>query len=701
MRHLLKMALIAALLVPAAPGRAQDDPMVFQRWNIFDINKVRTMFNNTGLLCDGNQQNFRLARPPAFEYPNGSGKNYGTSVGLVVGAPVDQPAGAVGSYPPAGYDYFCDATLDEGSAAYWDEEHFAPYPGFAGSGAAMSDDPESWPAQWPTELPDSGVPLLVGSEGWPGAGPNGERIADQESFSVAYAWGGTDIGPIENKNWLKTQITVRGLAWKGSLYDDFIVWIYTIRNIGTDTIHDMRIGIHSDFGCLPEFLGPNYDADRAYYDPDLQLAYTWDDNSFEIMPDGRTLGADDLAWSGNIVLRVPGDNAKVATYDAFHFWAQATTPRGNGARSDWYFRYNVINENDPHDSNGDGIDDDFDGDGIPDAENGGIGYYVASGADAVQTLGSASFDLAPGAVDTVIFATVFGDNQKDLFANAKRAKNLYESNWQVVTAPPAPVVEAVPGDVKVTLFWDTVAEKDPEFEGYKIYRSADGGVTWGSESFTDFEGSIHFVPLEQFDLENNIKGFYKTLPEYAWFFLGSDKWTQLRRTVTEEDGLHYFDVGDTVNVLVDRDIINGLAYQYYVAAYDSGNGIVGPLENTPATDPSQVNNTVLVVPHAAPAGESLDEIRVVPNPYVIANTWEQGKERQLQFTHMPTEATIRILNSAGELVRVLEHRGAGIAPSIATWNMLNQHNQLVAPGLYFYHLTSPQGEASGKFVIMY
>ena len=37
--------------------------------------------------------------------------------------------------------------------------------------------------------------------------------------------------------------------------------------------------------------------------------------------------------------------------------------------------------NDPHDSDGDGIDDDFDGNGVPDVQDGGPNYYLGTGAD--------------------------------------------------------------------------------------------------------------------------------------------------------------------------------------------------------------------------------------------------------------------------------------------------------------------------------
>ncbi|NIT51893.1 MAG: T9SS type A sorting domain-containing protein, partial [candidate division Zixibacteria bacterium] len=544
----------------------------------------------------------------------------------------------------------------------------------------------------------------IGSEGWPGYGQGGERLADIESFSVSYGWGGTDQlggGANVETRWLNTQLVMRGLAWTGSLYEDFIVWVYIVRNINEAPIVDMRTGIHIDYSFLPNFDTPAFgDADRHYYAPELQLAYATDDDGYELSMDGRTLSGEQIAWGGVIALQMPGGDHTVAAYDASHFWEGQTSAFGSGGAPEMYFEWNLLNLDDPHDSNGDGIDDDFDRNGVPDAEEGGPGYYVGSGADGLQILGSHPFTLAPGESDTLIFATVFGENQDDLFTNATRAKALYESGWEVVTAPPAPIVETAPGDRKVTLFWGTESEKDPQFEGYKIYRSLDGGSTWGSSSFKDFFGSVHYIPLAQFDLENGITGNYNTLPEYAWFNLGDDSWVTLRKRV-ETDTFQYFDLGDTVNFFVDRDVINGLGYMYYIAAYDSGNKIVGPLENTAATNPLEENNTVSVVPRGAVSQTDLELVKVVPNPYFVAAAWDRGQDRKVQFTHLPEKATIRIFNAAGELVRELEHNALkSLAPSIESWNLKNYNQQLVAPGVYFYHVDSSVGETTGKFVII-
>jgi hypothetical protein len=626
-------------------------------------------------------------------------------VGVVVGAPADQDPGAVGGENPDKLEYL-DGTMDEGPADFWDEEHFAPYADVVGNErAALSTDTTTWPKGgpnrgWPSYIPDTQIPLTVGPEGWPGMGPNGEILADQETYSVLYGWKGTDVGTT-NRRWLRVQLEMRGMAWVGDLYQDFIVWMFVVRNIGTAPIHGLRVGIHSDYGAVPYSLNPNsFDDDRHYYDPKLQLAYCTDDNGYEAYPDGGVIPQSQIAWSGTVALRMPGPTKKVATYDAFHFWMEATTPKGNGASKELYYRYNLVNSGDPQDSDKDGIDDDFDENGIPDDVEGGQGYYLGLGADGLQTLGSDSLTLPPGGTDTLVFATVFGLTKNQLLSNTERAISLYQSGWQVVKAPVAPRMEIIAGDGRDTLMWSVESERDPQFEGYKVYRSENGGVTWGSESFKDFSGTTRYIPMEQWDRVDSISGYYRTLPEYAWFYLGNERGLPVMKVV-ERDDLSVFKRGDTVRVYVDDRSVNGSRYRYYVAAYDTGNGIVGPLENTAASKPSQGTNTVEVVPHAPMSVGTLSEVLVVPNPYVVANGWETGKEKQVQFTHLPSRATIRIYNMAGELVRVLEHdSGSAIAPSIAVWDLKNESQQLVAAGLYFFYVDSPEGSAQGKFIVI-
>lgn len=727
--QLTKSILIISLFLISSLKPQINNPMDFTRWNKLDINKVATVFNNAGMLCDGNNQNSNLARSPSFQYPQGSGKDYGTCIAVVVGAPYPQDPDVVGGVNPNNYPYL-DGTMDEGPADFWNEEHFAPYQEFTNpTSACISTDPNSWPQTWPTSLPNyypvngistdvitnnnlPTIPILFDPEtGWPGAGSDGKTLADQESLSFMFGWGGTDqIGSGNSQTrWLRTQMMVRSMAWEGSLYESFIVWMFIVRNPTDKPIVDMSLGVHADFGFFPSFIpGIGQDDDRHYYDPNLQLAYGWDDNDYEENPiGGGGISGEEIAWAGVLALKMPGGDGKVKTYDAAHFWEGQTSNSGSGGDPEMYYKWNLLNEDDPHDSNGDGVDDDFDKNGIPDAQEGGIGYFVGTGADGLQVIGSDKFTLQPGEMDTLLFATVFGATEEEIKTNSQRALTLFRNNWKPIKAPPAPIVESFTNDKKVTLIWGTDSENDPKFEGYKVYRSQDNGQSWGSESFADFQGGIHYIPLAQYDLENGLKGYYQSLPEYAWYYLGDDKWNTLRFVVKGDSlegfdlGNHkltYFEAGDTVNVYVDRTVLNGVEYRYYISAYDSGNGIIGPLENSASSKPNEFNNTVSVRPELPLAEDKLGNVRVIPNPYIISALWETSwNEHLLQFTGLSNQATIKIFNSSGELIKTLNKENDS---SILEWNLKNEYEQQVAPGVYFYHINTPIGTTTGKFFVI-
>ncbi len=729
-KNTIVFSLLSFISFPALFYPQVNDPMSYKRWNKIDINKISTVFSNSGLLCDGNNQNSNLARTPSFEYPQGSGKQYGTCVAVVVGAPFPQAPEVVGGTNPDNLPYL-DGSMDEGCADFWNEEHFAPYSEFTNATvASISTDPNSWPISWAASIPNyypvdglsnniitntnlPNVPIpLDPKTGWPGAGPNGKTIADQETFSVMFGWGGTDqIGTGNSKTrWLHTQLIMRGMAWQGSLYENFVVWMFIVRNPTDKPIVDISMGIHSDFGFFPSFIPSiNFDDDRHYYDPKLQLAYGWDDNNYEENPlSGGGISGEDVAWAGVVAIKMPGGNGKVNTYDAANFWEGQTTNSGSGGDPEMYYNWNLRNLNDPEDSNHDGIDDDFDHNGIPDAEEGGQGYYIGKGADGLQVLGSDKFTLQPGQMDTLIFATVFGMTEQEIKTNAQRAISLYKNNWIPLQAPPAPKVEAIAMDRKVILIWGTESEKDPEFEGYKIYRSLDNGQTWGAESFNDFQGGLHYIPIAQYDKDDNISGYYQSSPEYAWFYLGDNNWNSLLRFVVNDNTIQGLDLsgyklknfnnGDTVNVFIDRTVLNGINYRYYVAAYDTGNGITGPLENSASTKPNEFNNTVEVRPELPIATINLNNVKVVPNPYILSTIWENGwDEHFIQFTGLSEKADIKIFNSSGELVKTFNKDDNS---SILTWDLKNEFDQLVAPGVYFYHISSDIGTILGKFFII-
>jgi hypothetical protein len=111
--------------------------------------------------------------------------------------------------------------------------------------------------------------------------------------------------------------------------------------------------------------------------------------------------------------------------------------------------------------------------------------------------------------------------------------------------------------------------------------------------------------------------------------------------------------------------------------------------------------------NAAQAKIDMDMIRVVPNPYVVTNSWEpenpysSGRgERQLHFTHLPSKCTIRIFNIRGQLVNTLEHQAA-LNDGTEIWNMLSKDNLEISYGIYIYHIKADGiGEKIGKFAVI-
>jgi hypothetical protein len=109
------------------------------------------------------------------------------------------------------------------------------------------------------------------------------------------------------------------------------------------------------------------------------------------------------------------------------------------------------------------------------------------------------------------------------------------------------------------------------------------------------------------------------------------------------------------------------------------------------------------------AQEQLDRIKVVPNPYVAAASWEgrlpptitSGRgERRIDFIHLPAGAKIRIMNARGELVQTLEHSGV-ISDGTVSWDLRTREGLDAAYGIYFYHVEAPGlGETTGKLALI-
>ncbi len=97
---------------------------------------------------------------------------------------------------------------------------------------------------------------------------------------------------------------------------------------------------------------------------------------------------------------------------------------------------------------------------------------------------------------------------------------------------------------------------------------------------------------------------------------------------------------------------------------------------------------------------------VVPNPYVGAASFEPQRtatagrgDRRIEFRSVPLGSTIRIYTVRGGLVRTLHQDGT--SAGFVAWDLRNEDNLDVAPGLYLFHVDAPGlGTHVGKFAVI-
>ena len=147
------------------------------------------------------------------------------------------------------------------------------------------------------------------------------------------------------------------------------------------------------------------------------------------------------------------------------------------------------------------------------------------------------------------------------------------------STPESPAIYAVADHNRVLVSWDADSESSvdsltgyADFEGYKLYRSIDGGITWGSDEDRLYDYNGHFVgwkPYAQFDLsaENDVD---------HCIYADEDCESGLTREISISglDPLSpRFSLGNDSGIeysFVDSNVIDGVKYSYTVTAYDIG-----------------------------------------------------------------------------------------------------------------------------------
>lgn len=215
-----------------------------------------------------------------------------------------------------------------------------------------------------------------------------------------------------------------------------------------------------------------------------------------------------------------------------------------------------------------------------------------------------------GETERFSMALIFGMNAADLFLRKRTVQQIYNANYHFAKPPDKPTVKVIPGDHRVTLYWDNRSEltfdafyQKYNFEGYRIYRSTEANFL-EDKIITDAFGTPTFrTPIAQFDLIDGIKGLHPIGVNGAYFNLGDDTGLQ-----------HSY---------VDSTVENGQTYFYAVVAYDQGfttTTVTGELVGIPPSETTSIIkidingrvktdiNTAVVTPRAAAAGYLPPEI---------------------------------------------------------------------------------------------
>lgn len=232
-----------------------------------------------------------------------------------------------------------------------------------------------------------------------------------------------------------------------------------------------------------------------------------------------------------------------------------------------------------------------------------VNNVAIRGEDGDFVYGSGYFPLLANESQWFSLALLFGDDYEGVVRNKKIVQQVYDANYSFPQEPDMPTLTAVPGDGKVTLYWDKKAEEtfdyylqEKDFEGYKIYKSTDPYFSDCMTLSNAYGELVGYKPVAQYDIEDGIKGLFYydrilyDLMNGVPFYLGNDT------------GLE--------NTFIDNDVINGKTYFYAVCAYDKGDQdrSIPPSENSKYiyygsdglihTD----KNTAVAVPQAPVAG---------------------------------------------------------------------------------------------------
>jgi len=358
-----------------------------------------------------------------------------------------------------------------------------------------------------------------------------------------------------------------------------------------------------------------------------------------------------------------------------------------------------------------------------------IGYQAgALNGDVTRAAGAATGDVFVRVIDpTMVVDAAEYAIEFDRDPIAADSFSVLRNGFAVAGGPLA-TAPSVVVDGLTFAFRNEEARVDEDSTGYVNDDPALAGTRVGRINLTDIRFTGTAVPFDyEIDFDDNLVGtslggVTVGLPIFGGF-VSEEKQTNftIRNTTLGTTAEFVFDERSSPTPNGRLDNRGELVY-----IYETLDGVRTPtyffrLTTTPRGEltgtPPDGNDTFLLVTRkpfssrdvysvsttaSAVAGEVTDDamerIRVVPNPYVAAATWERppapgvtGRgERRIDFIHLPAGARVRIFNVRGSLVQELTHDGM-IDDGTVSWDLRTREGLEAAYGVYFYHVEAPNG----------
>ncbi|MCX6132534.1 MAG: hypothetical protein NTU47_01860 [Ignavibacteriales bacterium] len=369
--------------------------------------------------------------------------------------------------------------------------------------------------------------------------------------------------------------------------------------------------------------------------------------------------------------------------------------------------------------------------------------------------GVGPFSLAPGESMVITMATVAGFRLEGIQKAVRAARWAYAQNYVLPVLPPLPDMKVTNTLTKsVAVEWDTRAEAEPGFAGYKIYKSSQYLKKYfledGMRVSDRYQENMTPGPLPanlkkpvnpKFDAFGQVnatasQGSYQPDTWGTWDLVA------VIPTASKSTYATGASPGYTYRY-EDKDVVLGFSYWYYVAAYKEGtftgpdgetttriethstnrNGATGlwaltypfAIQNanfgkTATTDAAasaagmkNVGAVQIVYSALAPAG-SVGTVGVRPNPYKRAALHDNRAnvyDHKLLFYNLPPSCKITITDVSGQIIDVINFSSTDANRGSTFWDMFSKDGLEVASGLYLYVVESPTGDRKiGQFSIL-